>query len=318
MLEGIYVGIQIVLIKPFDFMQNPLNWARAITHYKASYICGPNFAYELLTERLSKLINRDYEGISFDSIKRVISGAEPIKVNTILKFLKVASEFGLKDKVFMPAYGLAEGTLLVTTCDFGQESRWLKINRKMLFGQELKILERGRLSDITNYINEYSEDETFLLGNGTITNEHELLIIDPNNKRILNNLEIGEICIIGPSVTKGYWHSNREIDESYIYDDHLKQRYLRTGDLGFRDVTGELYVLSRLKDLIIIDNLIYFPQDIERVACSSVSELEKDGTAAFVVKVNNKEKLVIVQEVAWSVNNGQSGSSAIIRFYLVS
>ena len=74
--------------------------------------------------------------------------------------------------------------------------------------------------------------------------------------------------------------------------------WLRTGDLGFLDPDGELYLTGRIKDLIIIRGMNHYPQDIERTVQDSHPSLRRDCGAAFsVVDEAGTERLVVVQEV---------------------
>jgi acyl carrier protein len=75
------------------------------------------------------------------------------------------------------------------------------------------------------------------------------------------------------------------------------ENYLRTGDLGFIDKGGELYITGRIKDLIIINGSNYYPQDIEFTAESKNSFIRKNSVAAFSVDRDHKEQLVIVVEI---------------------
>lgn len=74
-----------------------------------------------------------------------------------------------------------------------------------------------------------------------------------------NPLEIGEIFVKGPMVTTGYYQ-NEAINESV-----LRQGWLATGDLGYLDKEGFLYVVDRRKDLIISGGENVYPAEIENV-----------------------------------------------------
>jgi len=72
-------------------------------------------------------------------------------------------------------------------------------------------------------------------------------------------------------------------------------RHLRTGDLGFL-LEGELYVCGRIKDLIIIRGVNYYPQDIEKIVEASSPRIRTGGVAAFDVE-DEGEGLVVLAEV---------------------
>lgn len=71
--------------------------------------------------------------------------------------------------------------------------------------------------------------------------------------------EIGEICIKGPQVMKGYWNRPEETAHT------LKDGWLLTGDLGYMDESGYFYVVDRKKDMIIAGGFNIYPREIEEV-----------------------------------------------------
>ena len=101
----------------------------------------------------------------------------------------------------------------------------------------------------------------------------------------------GEICVAGPSVASGYWRRPDETEA--VFGGGL----LRTGDLGFVDDDGELFVTGRIKELIIIRGRNHYPHDIEKTAEEAVPALVAGGGAAFSVEIEGTERLVIVHEV---------------------
>jgi acyl-CoA synthetase (AMP-forming)/AMP-acid ligase II len=126
-----------------------------------------------------------------------------------------------------------------------------------------------------------------------------LAIVDPQTKRELGACVIGEIWASGPNVARGYWKNasaTRDIFEAVI--EGRAGVWLRTGDLGFLDEDGELFVTGRSKDIIIIRGNNHYPQDIENTAHNSHPALRRDCGAAFAaVDESDNEMLVIVHEL---------------------
>ena len=69
--------------------------------------------------------------------------------------------------------------------------------------------------------------------------------------------EKGEICIAGPQVMKGYWKKPEETAASSVGD------FLRTGDVGIMDEDGFIFIVDRIKDLIICSGYNVYPRRIE-------------------------------------------------------
>jgi long-chain acyl-CoA synthetase len=84
--------------------------------------------------------------------------------------------------------------------------------------------------------------------------------------------EDGEICVRGPNVMTGYWRAEAETRHA------LRDGWLRTGDVGRLDADGYLFVVDRLKDLIIRSGINVYPRDIEDVMLT-----HPDVVAAAVV-----------------------------------
>lgn len=85
-----------------------------------------------------------------------------------------------------------------------------------------------------------------------------LEIRDPGNLHIvLRPGEKGEVCVRGPQVMKGYWNRPEESEKCFIYG------ALRTGDIGYLDADGYLFLVDRIKDLILCGGYNVYPRVIE-------------------------------------------------------
>jgi acyl carrier protein len=128
--------------------------------------------------------------------------------------------------------------------------------------------------------------------------DHVLAIVDPDRSVPCGEGRVGEIWVDGRSVGRGYWQ--RPVESQRTFRARLRTQadrtYLRTGDLGFlRD--GELYMVSRAKDVIRIRGCSYWPQDIELAVERSHPALRRGCGAAFAIDDQGGEQLAIVQEV---------------------
>jgi long-chain acyl-CoA synthetase len=88
---------------------------------------------------------------------------------------------------------------------------------------------------------------------GTIVSLRDLG--DPT--KVVAQGEKGEICVKGPQVMKGYWKKPEETANQFVGD------YLRTGDVGIMDEEGFIFIVDRIKDLIICSGYNVYPRRIE-------------------------------------------------------
>ncbi len=86
----------------------------------------------------------------------------------------------------------------------------------------------------------------------------EMSIRDSRGEPLPDN-EIGEICVRGDNVMKGYWKRPEATAESFWGS------WFRTGDLGYRDEDGYFYIVDRIKDLIIVNGMNVYPRVVEEV-----------------------------------------------------
>jgi long-chain acyl-CoA synthetase len=76
--------------------------------------------------------------------------------------------------------------------------------------------------------------------------------------------EIGELCIAGPQVMKGYW--NKPEESAHVLRTHADGRiWFHTGDIARMDEDGYTSIVQRKKDMIIVDGYNVYPSDVESV-----------------------------------------------------
>ncbi len=298
-LEPIYVGWTTVLMAPAAFLQRPVRWLEAISHYQAGISGAPNFAYQMCVEKISP---EELEGLDLSSWNVAFCGAEPIRLETLDSFVERFAPYGFRRESFYPCYGLAECTLMVSGGDGPSGALVKDFHAPALAQNEAKLAapEAGTPKRALDAIP--------LVSCGHSLAGQKIVIADPQRLTARASGEIGEIWVAGPSVAQGYWRRPEETEQ--IFRAHLASAvasrqpaekgslgpFLRTGDLGFLH-EGELYVTGRLKDVIIVRGRNHYPQDIEHSTGQCHEALEAGMRAAFSIQSDGEEKLVIVNEV---------------------
>lgn len=280
-LQPLYVGFPVVLLSPLAFLQRPLRWLEAIAHYRATGSGGPNFAYDLCVRKSTP---DERARLDLSSWRVAFNGAEPLRSTTLSTFATTFAESGFRPEAFLPCYGLAEATLMVSGNATPSFPRFLSLRSDALQRHEVALAASP-------------EGATTLVSSGTPAVEQTILIVDTQTLVPCPDDRVGEIWIAGDSVASGYWEQDeqtRAVFRAYTADG--QGPFLRTGDLGFLH-EQELFVTGRLRDLIIIRGANYYPQDIEQILEEAHSGLRAGCTAAFSLEIDGEEKLAVACEV---------------------
>ena len=112
--------------------------------------------------------------------------------------------------------------------------------------------------------------------------------------------EIGEICYRGPNVMRGYW--NRPDETAKVM---LPGGWLRTGDVGYMDERGYVFIKDRKKDLILVSGFNVYPNEVEDVAathpgileCAAVAQADEHSGEVVALFVVRKDPNLTEQEV---------------------
>lgn len=280
-LHPLYLGTTSILMSPMTFIRWPLLWLSAISRYRAHASGGPNFAFDACVTRADR---GNVPDLDLSCWKVAFNGAEPIRYETLRRFSERFAPFGFRAESLYPCYGLAEATLLVTGSQKGRSPRTLEADVEELSHKRYAKAQGGC--------------GRTLVGSGIVPLEAQLRIVDPETRRSCPANQVGEIWVAGEHVAQGYWKRPETTADIFqaTCDGETGPTYLRTGDLGLV-VDGELYIVGRLKDLVIIRGKNYYPQDIEHTVQSSHLALNPGGCAAFSVPDAGSEKLVVVQEI---------------------
>ena len=276
-LQAAFAGLRCVFMSPERFLMRPSLWLQMISQYSACSSPAPNFAYDLCVDKVT-IEQKDHLDLS--RWRNALNGSEPVRTATIDRFSSAFASCGFAAKTFFPCYGLAEATLFVTGPGKTRQS-----TRRHADGSALIPGETG------GYV-----------GCGLTFGDTRLSIVDPQTLLRVAPGSIGEIWVAGGSCASRYWNDpeataatfNAHLDGPDPEEVGLK--WLRTGDLGYV-AGGELFIIGRLRDLIIIAGRNHFPVDLERTIEAADAAIAPSAAVAFSVDVSGVERLVVAAEV---------------------
>ena len=101
--------------------------------------------------------------------------------------------------------------------------------------------------------------------------------------------ETGELCIRGPQVTPGYWQ--RPDETAKVFD---RDGFLRTGDIGYMDEQGYVFLLDRKKDMILVSGFNVYPNEVEAVAAQHPDIVEAAAVGVPDEKAGEVVKLYVI------------------------
>ncbi len=285
-LAAVYGGFRAYLMSPAAFLRRPATWLEAVSRFGATASGGPNFAYDLCAQKVKP---EDCANLDLSRWRIAFNGAEPVRAGTLERFAARFRPYGFRDQALFPCYGMAETTLFVT-------------GGAVSAAPVVTAFDRRAMQD--NRAVAASEGERHV-GSGR-SHMQALRIVDPASRGECPEGTVGEIWVSDASVATGYWNKpelSKETFEARLTGGD--EAFLRTGDLGVL-IEGELFVLGRLKDLIIIRGANHYPQDIELTAESSHAALRPGCSVAFAVDAGGEERLVLVAEVSRERRHGAS------------
>lgn len=251
---------------PTDFLASPSGWMRSAARHRATALVAPASAYALAGRML-----RTGPRLDLTSVRVAICGGESIDPDAIETFLESAAAHAFDPGAFVPAYGLAEATLLVTAAaDAGVGLRSDDVDTDTLAETRTATpaLDGQRARRLARL--------------GPPVPGTQLRVVDPDTGEEIPERAVGEIQIHGPSIATYLPCDGPDDDASQTAVRHVEHGWLATGDLGYL-ADGELVVCGRTKDLIIIGGRNIHPEEIEQAA-AQVSGTRPGNIVAFATR----------------------------------
>ncbi len=271
-----------LLMSPMSFLRRPACWMQLLATSGSCFSAAPNFAFELAVRRTS---DEDMAGLDLGEVLGIVSGSERIHVATVKRFTERFGRYNLSPAAVRPSYGLAEATLYVAAPEPETTPKTVRFDYEHLTGGQAERCGAER-SVGTELISYGSPDPS------------AVRIVDPETMAENPPGKVGEIWVQGEHVTLGYWRKPQQTAQTFeakIADPAPgtpEGPWLRTGDLGVIS-DGELFIMGRLKDLLIVDGRNHYPDDIE----ATIQEITGGRVAAIAVPDDITEQLVAIIEL---------------------
>ena len=267
------LGAEAVVVTPDQFLRRPIMWAELITKHRATITSGPNFAYSMLARVLERA---DPAAIDLSSLRVAGNGAEPIDHRDLKNFAAVGARFGLRPSAPMPVYGLAEATLAVSFGAHDDPPIFDPVSRDAIVADHY-----------ARPMPEHADIAQQIVCVGFPVKGMDVRIVREGS--VQGPREIGAIELRGPTVAGSY------LTMDGVFPLARHDGWFDSGDLGYLDEEGRLYVCGRTKDLIVVAGKNLYPHDIERAA-ENVDGVRKGCVIALRVDAE-REGFAVLAEV---------------------
>ena len=281
LLSAVATQANLWLIPPMLFIRDPARWLECFAPGKASMSAAPPSAFAYLRRRVS---SERMKSLDLSGWRCVIVGAEAVDPSVLDSFAQFAEPAGFSRRAYLPAYGLAENTLAVTSVGLGEPIDMILPDwASMTFAAEIRVVDRARFGT-----RELPPGSGWLLGYGLPApqDQIEVRVIDEAGN-VLSPDELGEITVRGTSVAGGYQGVRSDSSTKFV------DGVLHTGDAGFIH-RGQLFIVGRMGDSLQLHGRNVYVEDLDakvaaaadltpdRVSIISTRDQAGAGVAVFV------------------------------------
>jgi len=268
----------VVMQSPIEWVMHPETMLQIISEYKCTLVWMPNFAFQFVPRRAPQ---SRWTRCDLSSVRALINCSEPVRSSSMLEFQNAFSSIGLNSSALQSSYAMAENVFAVTQSDLNQSS-----GPTSIWGEGQRFRSAHRIV----VVEEGSPGALSFTSSGRLLPGNEVRIVSDSGK-LLHAGHVGEILVKSDSLFTGYYN-RPDLTATAIVDG-----WYHTGDLGFC-LGGELYVVGRKKDLLIVGGENLYPQDIEEIVTSHPAI--HDGRAIAMGVYNpdlGTEDILVVAEV---------------------
>jgi acyl-CoA synthetase (AMP-forming)/AMP-acid ligase II len=258
LLLSVWTGTPLTLSTPERFLGSPRTWFEDCAREQATMTAAPNFALELAA-RAARV-----KPPGHCPMRTCVLGGERIEADTIARAISALGPSGLTTESLVPAYGMAEVVLGVTTSSHDRPPAILELDPAALRDNRLAPPQPAVPS-------------TRLVSNGPM--------LAGVSVEVSGGAPVGELLVRSPCLMSGYLGDERATA------DRVRDGALHTRDVGFLQ-DGEVYVVGRTDDVMIVGGRNVWARDLERhvervpgvrTGCCVVVDVADDHGSRLVV-----------------------------------
>ncbi|MGH7784569.1 MAG: AMP-binding protein, partial [Candidatus Binatia bacterium] len=268
--------LPIVMQSPLEWVVRPGTMLRLISEYQCTLSWVPNFALQFMARRVRAEDRSQYD---LSSLRALINCSEPVRARSMDEFHHAYRPHGLRPEALKASYAMAENVFAVTQSQHNGVPRRLWIDSKQLWNNHSAVP-----------VEDKADGGICFVSSGRCLEGNQVRIVSVEGTDLPDG-KVGEILICSDSLFGGYYN------RPDLTADAIQDGWYWSGDLGFR-LDGELYVIGRKKDLIIVAGKNIYPQDIEEIV--SHHPAVHDGRAVAFGQYNPElgtEDIIVVAEI---------------------
>ena len=296
-VSPLLLGVEVVWLSPFEWVANPALLLDAVSHHRATLAWLPNFAFPFMAQR-AKAEPGQYD---LTSLRALVNCSEPVSHEAMQAFADRFASSGFSSAALQTCYAMAENVFAVTTSNDEFPPQRRTLDRTVWHNEHRSVPCEPSASSAILHVS-----------NGKCVADCELRVVDAAGRPLPPN-QAGEILIRSPFLFTGYFRCD-DLNAG-LFDG---EGFYNTGDLGYVDEDGHVYITGRMKDLVIIGGKNVYPQDVEqvvnevpgvhagRVVAFGVP-IRELGTEGLVVLVESDEPEAAWEEISQRIRNAVPG-----------
>jgi fatty-acyl-CoA synthase len=266
-----------------DWLLNPSLLFELLERHRGTFCWLPNFAFSYLASQRERMAGR----YSLSHVRAYVNCSEPVRLRSIRSFAKAFADWGVTARQVQASYAMAENVFAVT---------------QTRLAAELATVPRTALNKGIDYVPlAFDMIDDVYVSSGAPIGGMEVRIVNPQGS-VCAERESGEIQLSTESLFAGYWGH-----EGYTTKTFTRDGWYATGDYGFL-ADRELYVIGRLKDIVIVGGQNIFPEDVEAVV-NTVPGIYAGRVVAFgIANQYETESLIVTAEMKGAYDSGRAAT----------